>query len=122
MALYQKINGVWEQADRVYIKVGGTYRMVTDAYVKVGGTWRPSYHFDWTPPNPPEMDLQVVEDFTVIKNVKTLTTRYIKVGVRLPGASNDPDARLTRVLTKYAGAAPTSHEGATFTTTPDKTW
>src|SRR5262245_53543785 len=120
--LYQKINGVWEPIDRAYFKVNGIYRMVSDVYTKVGGTWKSAYHHDWLPPNPPEIDLSIVEDWTVIKNQKTLTTRYIKVGVRLPGSANDADARLTRVLTTYAGAAPTSHEGATFTSTPDKNW
>jgi hypothetical protein len=122
MALYQKINGAWQPVTRVYLKKNGIYRMVSDVYVKdhLSHTWKSSYHYDVIPPNPPEIDLAIVEDWVVIKNQKQLSTRYINVGVRLPGGSNDPDARLTRVLTTYAGAAPTSHEGATFTPTPDK--
>jgi hypothetical protein len=48
------------------------------------------------------------------------------VGVRLPGATNDPDARLTRVLTDFPGltseAPPTNHEGGTFTSATDATY
>lgn len=124
MALYQKVNGTWVQANKVYLKVNGIYRLVSDVYAKdpASHTWKSSYHHDYEPPNPPELDLQVVEDFTIIKNVKTLTTRYFRVGTRLPGSSNDPDARLIRVLTTYAGAAPNSYNGATFHSTPDKNY
>lgn len=122
MTLYQKINGAWVPATHVYLKVNGVYRQVSDVYVKQGGTWNSAFHFDWEPPNPPEIDLQIVEDWTVIKNQKVLTTRYIRVGARLPGGSNDPDARLIRVLSTYAGAAPTSYLGGTWTSTPDKSW
>src|SRR4051812_12998035 len=122
MALYQNINGVWTLAQRPFVRRNGAWVGCEEAWVKRSGTWVRAFGFDTTPPNPPVIDLQIVEDFDTIKGVKTLQSRWIKVGVSLAGASNDPDARLTRVLTTYNGKAPTNHESATYTSGPDNTY
>lgn len=122
MALYQKINGVWTLAQRPYVQRNGVWTAATQAYVKRSGVWVQAYDFDITPPSPPLITLQITEDFDTIKGVKTLKSRWIKVGVRLPGASNDPDARMTRVLTTYAGKPPTTQFGGTYTTASDASY
>lgn len=122
MAIYQNINGVWTLCQRPYVNRNGVWTACSEAWVKRSGTWVQAYEYDVTPPDPPQISLEVVEDFNTIKGVKTLATRYIKVGVRLPPAQNDPDARLTRVLTDYNGKAPTTQFGGTYTSAPDATY
>lgn len=122
MSLHQKINGVWTVVQRPYVLYNGVWTAVTDAYVKRSGAWVSAYHYDVTPPNPPEIDLQIVEEFDVIRGQKTLVSRWIRVGVRLPGTLNSPDAKLARVLTTYAGKPPTSPMGGTYTSQPDSTY
>lgn len=119
MALYQKINGVWTLCQRPYVLRNGVWTALTQAYVKRSGAWVQAYDFDVTPPSPPLIALSISEDFDTIKGVKTLKSRWIRVSVRLPGASNDPDARLTRVLTDYAGKPPTTQFGGTYTSATD---
>ena len=122
MALYQNIDGVWTLCSKPYVKKNGVWQVAEEAWIKVGGVWQNAYDADVTPPNPPEITLQVVEDFDTIKGKKTLVTRYIKVGVRIPGVSNDPDARMVRVLTNYAGKPPTTQFGGTYWKENDKDW
>ena len=124
MPLYQNINGVWTLCQKPYVKRGadGVWQVAQEAWVKRSGTWVNAYDADVTPPNPPELTLQIVEDFATIKGQKTLQSRWIKVGVRLPGTTNDDDAKLIRVLTNFAGKPPTTQFGGTYTTTPDDTY
>jgi hypothetical protein len=123
MALYYKDDtGAWVQCARAWTKRNGAWTSVEEAWVKTGGAWVRAYNFDVTPPNPPEITLSIAEDFDIVRGVKTLKTRYIRVGVRLPGSANDPDARLTRVLTDYAGKAPTTYMGGTYTSATDATY
>jgi hypothetical protein len=122
VALYQKVDGVWVLAQRPYLKRNGVFVASNAAYVKRSGAWVQAYEFDVTPPNPPEITLSVVEDFDTVKGEQVLQTRYIRVGTRLPGSSNDSDARLTRVLTNYAGNPPSTQFGGTYTSTPDHDW
>lgn len=122
MALYQKVDGVWTLCQRPYVLRNGVWTALTEAYVKRSGAWVQAYEFDVTPPSPPEISLSISEDFDTIKGVKTLKSRWIRVSVRLPGASNDPDARLIRVLTDYAGKPPTTQFGGTYTSSPDSTF
>ena len=119
MALYQKINGVWTVVQRPYVLHNGVWTAVTDAYVRRSNVWVSAYHYDVTPPNPPEIDLRIFEDFNIVKGQKQLASRWIQVGVRLPGSLNQTDARLARVLTTYAGKPPTSPLGGTYTSAPD---
>lgn len=122
MALYQNIDGVWTLCSKPYVKRNGVWVVAQEAWVKRSGSWVNAYDADVTPPNPPEITLQIAEDFDTIKGQKTLVTRYIKVGVRLPGVSNDDDARLSRVLSTYAGKPPTTQFGGTYTSGPDSTY
>lgn len=122
MALYQKVAGVWTLCQRPYVLRNGVWTAVNEAYVKSGGAWVRAYEFDVTPPSPPTIALSIGEDFNTIKGVKTLVTRWIRVSVRLPGASNDPDARLIRVLTDYNGKPPTTQFGGTYTSASDSTF
>jgi len=122
MSLHIKVDGVWVEAQRPYLKRNGVWVAADEAWVKRSGAWVRAYEFDVIPPNPPEITLQIVEDFDTVHGQRKLKTRYIKVGTRLPGAANDPDARLTRGLTTYHGDAPTTQFGGTYTTTPDHDW
>jgi hypothetical protein len=119
--VYQKISGVWTPATKIYVNRSGIQTLVKAAYVKRSGSWVQAFDYDVLPPNPPEISLEIIEsDFG--SGVLGVKTRYIKVGVRLPGSSNDPDARLTRVLTDYNGAAPTTQFGGTYTSGSDSTY
>ena len=122
MALYQKVDDVWVLCQTPYVKRNGVYVPVEEAWVKRSGSWVIAYDADVTPPNPPEITLRIVEDFATVKGVKTLQSRWIAVGVRISGASNDPDASMVRVLTNFNGKPPTTQFGGTYTTTPDKTY
>lgn len=122
MAIYQNINGVWTLCQRPYVLRNDVWTAGTEAWVKRSGTWVQAYEYDVTPPKPPEISLSVVEDFNTVNGAKTLNTRYIRVGVRLPGASNDVDAKLTRVLTTFHGSPPTTQFGGTYTSDPDASY
>lgn len=122
MTLYQKVDGAWVPAQRAYVKQNGVWVASSEAWVKRSGAWVQAYDYDVIPPNPPEITLSVYEDFDVIKGKKTLVTRYIRVGARLPGSSNDPDAQLTRVLTTYGGKPPTTQFGGTYTSASDASY
>jgi hypothetical protein len=120
--VYQKINGVWTPATRVYVNRSGVQTLAKAAYVRRSGAWVQAFDYDVLPPNPPEISLELVTDQSIGAFGAVTFTRYINVGVRLPGGSNDPDARLTRVLTDYNGAAPTTQFGGTYTSASDSTY
>lgn len=117
MSLHIKVDGVWVQAERPYVKRNGVWVAGTGAYVKRSGNWVQAYEYDVTPPNPPEITLSIHEE----RDGTKLQSRWIRVGVRLPGA-DDPDARLARVLTTYNGKPPTTQFGGTYTSERDKDW
>jgi len=120
MAIWIKVDGTWQQAAQAWVKIGGVYRQVTNAYHKgTDHTYHQAFLYDKTPPDPPQVSLEIIDALTAGGKIDY---RYIKVGARLNGASNDNTARLIRVLTNYAGKAPTGHEGGTYTSTPDKDW
>lgn len=119
MTLYTKADGVQKTVAQAYVRVNGVYVPAKQAYVRVAGVYQSSFIYDETPPNPPEITLQLVEH----RNDKdVLTGRYIKVGVRLPGGAHDDEARLVRVLTNYQGGPPTTNEGGNFTQESDNTY
>lgn len=122
MALYQNIDGAWTLCQKPYVKRNGVWMVAEEAWVKRSGTWVNAYDADVTPPNPPEITLSIAEDFATIKGKKTLQSRWIRVGTRLPGVSNDEDAQLVRMLTNYNGKAPTTQFGGTYTSKPDTTF
>src|SRR5262252_7801639 len=111
--------GTWQVAKRVYRKNNGVWTPITASYIKVGGVYQQGYLYDTTPPDPPQMSLELIENFDDKNN---LTQRYIKVGVRANATSNDPQLQRIRVLTTYNKAAPTSATGQTRTETPDSDW
>lgn len=122
MALYQHDATQWVQCQTPFVKRNGVWVQAEQAWVKRSGAWVIAYNVSVTPPDPPEMSLEVIEDFNTVNGVKTLQSRWIKVGVRLPGTQNDDSLKLIRVLTNYAGKPPTGVRGATYTKTPDTTY
>ena len=122
MAIYQKVNGVWTVCQRPYVLVNGVWTGANAAYVRRSGTWTRGYVYDVTPPNPPEIDLSIVEGYAVVQGQKQLQSRWINVGVSIPGSANDPQVKLARILTTYAGKPPTTPLGGTYTSAPDSTW
>lgn len=122
MSLHLKVDGAWVTCERPYVKQNDVWVGAHEAWVKRSGAWVMAYEYDVTPPNAPEISLNVVEDFDSQDGSKKLKSRWIRVGVRLPGGANDEDARLVRVLTDYAGEAPTTQFGGTYTAASDKTW
>ena len=118
MAIHQKVDGVWTKAQRPYVRVNDVWVAGKTAWVKRSGVWVKAYEYDVTPPNPPEITLSISET----RSGGTVSSRWIRVGVRLPGSSNDSDARLTRVLTTYDGKAPTTQFGGTWTSAVDDTY
>jgi hypothetical protein len=122
MALYQHNGTEWVLCTRPYVMRNGVWTAVMEAHVKRSGAWVKAYEYDVLPPNPPEITLQIAEDFDKVNGKDVLKTRYIKVGVRLPGSANDADARLTRVLTNYAGKPPTTQFGGTYTSSSDASY
>jgi hypothetical protein len=122
VTLHIKVDGAWVQCDRPYVKRNGVWVAASQAWYKTGGVWKQAYDYDVTPPNPPEVTLTIVEDFDKVNGKDVLKTRYIKVGTKLPGTSNDPDARLTRVLTNYQGKPPSTQYGGQYTSEADKDW
>lgn len=118
MSLHLKVDGVWVTAERPYVLRNGVWTAGQSAYVKRSGVWVQAYDYDVTPPNPPEITLNLHED----RNGSKLVSRWLRVGVRLPGGANDPDARLTRILTTYEGKPPTTQFGGTFTSAVDASY
>src|SRR5215510_13452555 len=125
MTVYVRVNGVYQAVNRPYLRVNGVYTGAKEVWVRNGGVYKNAFLFDITPPDPPVITTELVET----RNDKdVLTGRYIKVGVRLPGTSNDADARLVRVLTNYPAskdddtAKPKTQYGGTYTQEPDQTY
>ena len=122
MTLYVRQNGIYQQVDRPFVRKNGVYIGCQQAFVRTGGVYQEVWRYDMTPPDPPEITTQLIENRN---SNNVLTGRYIKVGVRLPTTSNDPELRLVRVLTNYPASsetAPTTQFGGTFTNTPDSTY
>jgi hypothetical protein len=122
VAIYQHNGTSYVAASRPYVKRNGVWVACEQAWVKSGGVWKQAYNVSIVPPDPPELSLEIVEDFNTVNGVKKLQTRWIKVGVRLPGLQNDDSLKLIRVLTTYAGKPPTGPRGNTYSSTPDKTF
>lgn len=108
MAISQRIDGEYVDAKRVYVKRNGVYQPVREAYVRQGGVYNRAYEYDKTPSSPPELSLQWVD------------TRYLKIGVTLPGAA-DEDLKRIRVLVSRK-AMPTTQFGAGFLYEEDENW
>lgn len=122
MPLYYKIDGTWTLVQRPYLKVAGVWTPAQQAYVKRSGTWTKAYEWDTTPSNPPEISLEIIEKKGTTSSSDKVTGRWIKVGIRVPGVSNDTDVKRVRVLTTYNDAMPTTQYGGTYSSKADKTW
>jgi hypothetical protein len=125
IGIYQKISGHWTLVERPYVHKNGVYTPVMETWVKSAGTWKKAQEYDVTPPNPPEVTLNIHEEFNVIKGQQTLTAQWLRVGVRLPGTANDPDLKMIRVLTEYpkdSGKAPTNPLGGDYNPNPDSSY
>lgn len=96
---YIKVGGVWKAATRPYVKRSGVWTPVKQTYVKQAGAWTLEWTYDVTPPDPPVLALDIIDN------------RYILVSCRLPGASNDPTLRRIRVLA-LPDTSPTTQFGA----------
>ena len=116
---YYKIDGVWTPIERPYVKENDVWVPVKEAYLKASGVWDlygdtgAFWEYDDTPSAAPAFNL-VMAQFGA-------TGRYINAGIRVPGAGNDADVKMVRVLTTYAGGPPTTQYGGTYTETPDPT-
>lgn len=127
MTLHYKIDGEWTLVQRPYVKVAGVWVPVQTAHVKRSGVWTQAYEWDIEPSNPPEISLEVIEKTSTTNNgggqgTEKVSGRWIKVGVRLPGVSNDADLKRVRILTTYNDAMPTTQYGGTYTSRSDSNW
>ena len=121
MPIYYKVAGIWTDAGRPYVKRSGVWTPVKNAYVKRSGVWTESYAFDSTPPDTPNITVELVNtsyvDGTVVKSA-----RHLKVGVRC-GATHVEDLKQIYVLaTTTGGVDPTSYYGTGYVITPDLDW
>lgn len=89
MTIYRKIAGSWTAIDQPKIKVGGVWKNAVAAFVKEGGVWEQVFAGDTSPPDPPEIILDNIEN------------KYISVGVRLTDPDLDTTLRRIRVLATY---------------------
>lgn len=123
IGLYRKSGGVWQECQRPYVKMNGVWTAASYAYVKRAGVWTKAYQYDVTPPDKPEVSLELI----VNSSGGQVVTRYIKVGLRMPGAQHDPDLKKIRLLTTYNGGQPSTQFGGSYWTQadanfPNETW
>ena len=121
MTLYKKQGGAWVPAQRVYVKHAGTWVPSDLVYVKRLGAWHITYAYDTTPPPAPQLTLSIIDTDEWVGGSKVYG-RHINVGVRLPSDTADAGLALIRVLSTYAGAAPTTQYGGTYTSEPQNAW
>lgn len=107
MTSYVKVDGSWTSVLRPSVKIVDVWYPAKAVYVKVGSAWQLSYEYDVTPSAAPELSLEIIDG------------RFIKVGARLPGISNDPDLSMIRVLVSRTGQ-PSTYNGSGFLASSDK--
>lgn len=86
MTVWHKIDGEWTEVLKPYIKRLGIQRPARKVFVKRTGVWEMSFEHDTTPSAVPLITLQIIDN------------RWIKVGIRTPGANHDEDLKRIRVL------------------------
>jgi hypothetical protein len=122
VTIYVKVNGAYQAMSRPYVHVNGVYAPANDVYLRRAGAYVNAYHYDVTPPAAPLVSTELVEH----RDAKgALTGRFIRVGVRLVGTANDPNARLVRVLTNNPSSSeikPVDFNGGMYTQGSDNTW
>jgi hypothetical protein len=114
MSVYYKVSGAWQLVQEPYWKAGGIYKPARAVYLKTGGVWEPVYEYDITPPDPPTIELAIVENDE--------GGRWIRVGIRSPNSNHDTNLRRIRVLTTYNGAMPTTYNGGSYWSKSDDNW
>jgi hypothetical protein len=107
MTIWYKSNGAWVTVQKPYIKRTGVHRPARKVYVKRSGAWVEAYEYDVTPPAVPLLSLQVIDN------------RWIQVGARTPGVSNDPDLKRIRILVSREGPLGTQFGSGFITTEED---
>ena len=108
MPLHINDEGVWTQAQTVYVKRSGTWRKARNAYVKRSGVWTQAYEYDVVPCSPPTLTVDSVVD-------------HLKVGVRLPEAYHVTDLAMVRVLHSRDGF-PATPLSSGYIRTADKSY
>ena len=124
MALYQYDSDVddWVLCQRPYVKYNNVWTACKTAYIKINGQWVRSWTYDATPPDAPMLDLILHEVSSMVQGKQQVTSRWIRVGARMPKSAHDPDVSMIRVLTDFNDHAPTTPLGATNTTLPDENY
>lgn len=98
MGIYIKVDGDYKLVTTPSVLRSGVYTVLTHAYVRASGTYEMAYQADTSPPDSPELTLQLMED------------RYIRVGARIPGSSHDSTVKKIRIMVSR-DKQPTSPEG-----------
>jgi hypothetical protein len=109
MTAYIKVDGAWVATTRPYIKRNNVWTPAKEVYVKRDGAYATTYQYDTTPPNPPELTLEIIQN------------RYIRVGIRIPGGANASSIKMVRVLASKTGF-PTTPFGDGYITGNDTNW
>lgn len=108
MTVYYKQDGVWLATDRPYVMRNNVWTPARNVYVKSGGIWEIAYTFDTTPPDPPEISAQLIDN------------RYYKLGVRIPGPSDSTLKRIRLLVSRVE--KPKSQFGSGYLSNADDTW
>lgn len=113
MTAYLKVDGAWLPAQRPYVKRNNVWTPVKEGYVKVpgftDGVWTTFYKYDNTPPHPPELTIQIMDE------------RYFRVGARIPTDQGADQVKEIRVLVSRTGY-PTGPLGSGFVKTPSNVY
>lgn len=102
---YLKVDGAWVPATRPYVKRNGVWTPVREGYVKDAGVYKTFYKYDNTPPHPPELTLEIIDE------------RYFKVGTRIPTDQGSDQVKEIRILVSRAGY-PSGPLGSGFVSKP----
>lgn len=116
MGVWFKVNDEWVETERPYVKRANAWVPVKEAWVKRSGAWVRAYEYDVTPPDAPLLSLEIIETKYGFGN--KVTGSYIKVGVRLPGLTDNAELKKIRVLTTYQGKQPTTPGGGNYISAP----
>lgn len=105
MTAYKKLAGAWNPAQRIYVRSQGTWMPSDVVYVKRNGTWQIAHNYDVTPPDAPQISLELVDTEYWDSGVRLLG-RYINVSVRQAATTHDTTLARIRVLSSYNGRPP----------------
>lgn len=103
--VFFKKDGAWVPVKRPFVRKSNVWMPAKTLYIKSTGTWAPTFVHDTTPCSPPLVSLE------------NKGNKYIKVGVRLPGAADD-ELKLVRVLVSKVDY-PKAWNGSGYLPQPD---